>query len=577
MKQVEEKNVEAGLPAPRSARQAGEDAPSDFIRDIIREDLKTGKHGRIVTRFPPEPNGYLHIGNAFGFCLNFGVAEAFGGICNLRFDDTNPVREETEYVESMKEDIKWVGFDWGDRLYFASDYFDQLYEFAIRLMKKGKVYVCDLSAEEIREYRGSVTRPGKESPYRNRLVEENLDLFERMKNGEFADGCRTLRAKIDMASPNMNMRDPVMYRIIHTAHHRTGDRWCIYPTYDWAHGQSDAIEGVTHSLCSIEFADHQPLYNWYIKELGIFPSRQIEFSLLNITFTVVSKRYLRQLVEAGYVSGWDDPRMPTLRGMRRRGVPPGAIRDFIRRVGVNRRDTVAEMDLFESYIREHLNKTAPRVMGVVDPLKVVIENYPEGEEETFEALINPEDPSDGMRKVPFSRVVYIERDDFMEDPPRRFRRLAPGREVRLRAACYITCQKAVKDENGKVVELRCTFDPESRGGSTPDGRKVRSTLHWVSVKHAVEAEVRLFDRLFRVKNPLDMAEGGDFTESLNPNSLEVRPACYIEPSVKGAAPGTVYQFERLGYFCVDPDSSAEKPVFNRTITLRDSWARMQRK
>ncbi len=562
MKNVDDKNL--GVES---------ESPSDFIRDIIREDLKIGKHDRIVTRFPPEPNGYLQIGNAFAFSLNFGVAEEFGGICNLRFDDTNPVREETEYVESMKEDIKWMGFDWGNRLYFASDYFDQLYEFAIQLIKKGKAYVCDLSPEEIREYRGSVTEPGKESPYRNRSVEENLDLFERMKDGEFANGSRTLRAKIDMASPNMNMRDPVMYRILHVEHHRTGDTWCIYPTYDWAHGQSDSIEGVTHSLCSIEFANHQTLYNWYIKELEIFPSRQIEFSLLNITFTVVSKRYLRQLVEEGYVSGWDDPRMPTLRGMRRRGVPPEAIRDFIRRVGVNRRDTVAEMDLFESYIREHLNKTAPRVMGVINPLKVVIENYPEGEEETFEAMNNPEDPSAGTRQVPFSRVVYIERDDFMEDPPKKFRRLAPGREVRLRAACYITCREMVKDENGEVVELRCTFDPESRGGSTPDGRKVRSTLHWVSAAHAVEAEVRLYDRLFVTENPL---EGQDFTASLNPNSLEVRSACYIEPSVKGAAPGTLYQFERLGYFCVDPDSLEEKPVFNRTITLRDSWARMQR-
>ncbi len=555
---------------------ADENAPSDFIRDAIREDLAAGRYEGLMTRFPPEPNGYMHIGNAFGFCLNFEVADEFGGVCNLRFDDTNPVKEETEFVESIKEDIKWMGFDWGDRLYFASDYFDDLYDLAVRLIAEGSAYVCDLSVEEIREYRGTLNAPGRNSPYRDRSTEENLDLFARMRAGEFQDGSRTLRAKIDMASPNINMRDPVMYRIIHAEHHRTGKAWCIYPTYDWAHGQSDAIEGVTHSLCSIEFADHRPLYDWYIDELGIFPSRQIEFSRLFLTYTVVSKRHLRRLVHEGHVRGWDDPRMPTLRAKRRAGVPPAAIRDFIRRTGMNRRSTVAEIELFESYVREHLNRTSPRVMGVIDPLKVVIENYPEDMEETFEAQINPEDPSAGTRAVPFSREVYIEREDFMEDPPRRFHRLAPGREVRLRAACYITCTDVVKDEDGNVVELRCTFDPESRGGSTPDGRRVRGTLHWVSVRHAIEAEVRLYDRLFRVKDPQEIT-GEDFEAALNPDSLVVRPTCYVEPGLEGAKPESRYQFERLGYFCVDPDSTPEKLVFNRTITLRDTWARMQKR
>ena len=563
--------------ADASRADADENVPSDFIRDAIREDLAAGRYERVMTRFPPEPNGYMHIGNAFGFCLNFGVADEFGGVCNLRFDDTNPVKEETEFVDSIKEDIRWMGFDWADRLYFASDYFNDLYGLAVRLIKKGSAYVCDLSVEEIREYRGTLNAPGKNSPYRDRSTGENLDLFARMKAGEFADGSRTLRAKIDMTSPNINMRDPVMYRIIRARHHRTGNAWCIYPTYDWAHGQSDAIEGVTHSLCSIEFADHQPLYNWYIRELGIFPSRQIEFSRLFLTYTVVSKRHLRRLVHEGHVRGWDDPRMPTLRAKRRAGVPPEAIRDFIRRTGLNRRSTVAEIELFESYVREHLNKTSPRVMGVIDPLKVVIENYPEDMEETFEAQINPEDPSAGTRAVPFSREVYIEREDFMEDPPLRFHRLAPGREVRLRAACYVTCTDVIKDEDGNVVELRCTFDPESRGGSSPDGRRVRGTLHWVSVRHAVEAEVRLYDRLFRVKNPQEITDGGDFDEALNPDSLVVRPKCYVEPGLAGARPESRYQFERLGYFCVDPDSTPEKLVFNRTISLRDTWARMQKR
>ncbi|MCZ6635600.1 MAG: glutamine--tRNA ligase/YqeY domain fusion protein [bacterium] len=558
-----------------SQADGNENAASDFIRDIVREDLKSGKHKKIVTRFPPEPNGYLHIGHAKAFCLNFGIAEEFGGQCNLRFDDTNPDREDTEYVESIQEDLKWMGFDWGDGLYFASDYFDQLYDFAVELIQQGKAYVCDLSPEEMRTYRGTVTEPGKNSPYRDRPAEENLDLFERMKKGEFPEGLRTLRAKADMASPNMNLRDPVMYRIKHATHHRTGDKWCIYPMYDWAHGQSDAIEQVTHSLCSIEFADHQPLYNWYIRELEIFPSRQTEFSRLNITYTLTSKRLLTQLVDQKRVDGWDDPRMPTLSGMRRRGIPPEAIKNFIWRVGMNRRDTTAEVDLFEFYIREYLNQHAPRVMGVIHPLKVVIENYPEDEEETFEAMINPEDQTAGHRQVPFSRELYIEREDFMEDPPKKFYRLAPGREVRLRAACYITCQDVVKDADGNVVELRCTWDPESRGGSTPDGRKVRATMHWVSAQHAVEAEVRLFDRLFRTQNPQKVEEGQDFMANLNPNSLEVRPTCYVEPSVKDAVPGSVYQFERLGYFCVDLDSTDEKVIFNRTITLRDTWARMQ--
>ncbi len=552
-----------------------EDTPTDFIREIVREDVKNGKHKKIVTRFPPEPNGYLHIGHAKAFCLDFGLAEEFDGQCNLRFDDTNPDREDTEYVESIQEDLKWMGFDWGDGLYFASDYFDQLYDYAAELIMQGKAYVCDLSPQEIRDYRGTVTQPGKNSPYRDRAVSENLDLFARMKNGDYPDGACTLRAKADMASPNMNMRDPVMYRIKHTSHHRTGDKWCIYPMYDWAHGQSDSIEQVTHSLCSIEFAEHRPLYDWYIQQLEIFPSQQIEFARLNITYTLTSKRMLTQLVERGLVNGWNDPRMPTLSGLRRRGIPPQAIKNFIWRVGMNRRDTTAEIDLFEFYIREHLNKVAPRVMGVIDPLKVVIENYPEDEEETFEAMINPEDPDAGTRPVPFSRELYIEREDFMEDPPRKFYRLAPGREVRLRAACYITCQDVVKDDNGNIIELRCTWDPESRGGTTPDKRRVRSTLHWVSAKHALKTEVRLFDRLFMTENPARTEDGQDFTDNLNPDSMEVRPTCYVEPSMIGAEVGSVVQFERLGYFCVDPDASDEKLVLNRTITLRDTWARMR--
>ncbi len=552
------------------------EAPSDFIRDAIREDLAAGRYEAVMTRFPPEPNGHLHIGHAKAICLNFWVAEEFGGVCNLRFDDTDPTKEEASYVDGIQRDIRWLGFDWEDRLYFASDYFEQLYELAVKLIEKGKAYVCDLSTEETRTYRGTVTSPGRKSPYRDRSIEENLDLFARMRAGEFPDGARTLRAKIDMASPNMNMRDPVMFRILRASHYRRNDAWCIYPTYDFTHGQSDSIEGVSHSLCSQEFEDHRPLYDWYIRELGIFPSRQIEFPKLFVTHTVVGKRHLRPLIENGLLAGWDDPRLITLAGLRRRGVPPEAIRNFIRRVGMSKRDTTAEIDLLEFHIRSHLNRHTPRVMGVIDPLKVVIENYPEGKEEAFPAQVNPEDPSAGTRSVPFARVVYIERDDFMEDPPRRFRRLAPGREVRLRAACYITCTDVIKDENGEIVELRCTFDPESRGGSTPDGRKVRGTIHWVSAAHAVEAEVRLYDRLFNAENPMDAAGGGDIGETVNPNSLEVRRSCFLESTVKGAEPGRRYQFERLGYFCVDPDSTPEKPVFNRTITLRDTWARMQK-
>ncbi len=546
-----------------------------FIRDEIETDLASGRfEGKIVTRFPPEPNGYLHIGHAMAFALDFRVAEAFGGECNLRFDDTNPEREETEYVDAIVEDIKWLGFDWGDRLYYASDYFSTLYEYAVRLIEKSKAYVCDLSPDEMRDHRGTLTEPGEDSPYRDRSVEENLDLFEGMVAGSFEVGSKTLRAKIDMASPNINLRDPVMYRILNTPHHRTGTRWKIYPMYDFAHGQSDSIEGVTHSLCSHEYVDHRPLYDWYIRELEIFPSRQIEFARVNITHCVTSKRKLLPLIEQGVVSGWDDPRMNTLRGMRRRGYTPEAIRAFIDRIGVTRRQTTAEIELLDAMLREDLNKRAPRRLGVMRPLKVVIENYPEGEEETFEAINNPEDETAGTRQIPFSRVIYIERDDFMEDPPRRFQRLAPGREVRLRYACYITCQDVIKDDGGEVVEVRCTWDPESRGGSTPDGRKVRGTVHWVSVKHALTVEARLYDRLFTVPDPDEHDE--DFSEVVNPGSLEVIQA-FVEPSLAGGKPGYFFQFERLGYFCVDQDATDDHMVLNRTITLRDSWAKIAKK
>ncbi len=554
------------------------DRPSDFIREIIKEDLRTGKYGgRVHTRFPPEPNGYLHIGHAKSICLNFGIAEEFGGFCNLRFDDTNPIKEEAEYVEAIKEDVRWLGFDWEDREYYASDYFEQLYEWAVELIKKGKAYVDSLSPEEIKEYRGSFGKPGKESPYRNRSVEENLDLFERMRAGEFKEGEHVLRAKIDMSSGNMNLRDPIMYRILHATHHRTGDKWCIYPTYDWAHGQCDSIEGITHSICTLEFEDHRPLYDWFLDQLGIYHPQQIEFARLNLSYTVLSKRRLVQLVEGGYVNGWDDPRMPTIAGMRRRGYTPEAIRNFCERIGVSKNESVVDIALLEHCVREDLNKRAPRVFGVLRPLKVVLVNYPEDLVEEMECINNPEDPSMGTRKVPFSRVLYIERDDFREDPPPKWFRLAPGREVRLRYAYYITCVDVVKNENGEVVELHCTYDPETRGGWAPDGRKVRGTLHWVSAAHSLEAEIRLYDRLFLKPNPLDVEEGEDFTANLNPHSLEILTSCRVEPSLKGAAPGSRYQFERQGYFCVDPDSTDEKLVFNLTVPLRDTWAKIEKK
>ena len=552
-------------------------APSHFIKEIIREDLSTNKWGgRVHTRFPPEPNGYLHIGHAKSICLNFGLAAEFGGKCNLRFDDTNPCKEESEYVNSIIEDVRWLGFDWEDRLYYASDYFDQLYEWAVQMIKAGKAYVCDLTAEEIREYRGTLTEPGRDSPNRNRPVAENLALFERMRAGEFPNGSRTLRARIDMASANLNMRDPVMYRILHAAHHRTGEKWCIYPMYDFAHGQSDAIERITHSICTLEFADHQPLYNWYLEALGVYHPRQYEFARLNLTYTILSKRKLLTLVSNGHVRGWDDPRMPTISGIRRRGYTSEAIRDFCERIGVARTDSVIELALLEHFVREDLNKRAPRVMGVLRPLKVVIDNYPEDQVEELDAVNNPEDAAMGARRVPFSRVLYIERDDFREDPPRKYYRLAPGREVRLRYAYFVTCTGVVKNDSGEVVEVHCTYDPATRGGNAPDGRKVKSTMHWVSAAHAIGAEVRLYDHLFTRKNPDDDGEGLDFTAYLNPDSLETLAACKLEPSLAGAAPGSRYQFERLGYFCVDPDSTTQKLVFNRTVPLRDTWAKIEK-
>ncbi|HLA44414.1 MAG TPA: glutamine--tRNA ligase/YqeY domain fusion protein [Aggregatilineales bacterium] len=548
-----------------------------FIRQKIEADNSSGKFaGRVQTRFPPEPNGYLHIGHAKSICLNFGIAAEFGGKCNLRFDDTNPSKEEVEYVESIMADVRWLGFDWQDLLFYASDYFDQLYEWAVQLIKDGKAYVDHLSGDEIREHRGTLTAPGKDSPYRNRSIEENLDLFERMKNGDFKNGECVLRAKIDMASGNLNMRDPVMYRILHEKHHRTGDKWCIYPMYDWAHGQSDSIEGVTHSLCTLEFADHQPLYNWYLDNLNIYHPEQTEFARLKLTYTVLSKRKLIRLVTDGFVNGWDDPRMPTLSGMRRRGYTPEAIRNFCDEVGIARRETVSEIELLEHHVRQDLNKTALRVMGVLDPLKVVISNYPEDQIDELDAVNNPEDESAGTRKVPFSRELYIERDDFMENPPNKFFRLAPGREVRLRYAYFITCQEVVKDDAGNILELHCTYDPATRGGDAPDGRKVKATLHWVSTKHALKCEVRLYDRLFTRSDPDEVdGEGQDFTANLNPDSLQVLESVFVEPGVIDAVPGTRYQFERQGYFCVDPDSRAEKLVFNRTVALRDSWAKIQ--
>ena len=548
--------------------------PRDFIREIVEEDLQSGRHTTVVTRFPPEPNGYLHIGHAKSICLNFGVAGEYGGRCNLRFDDTNPEKEEAEYARAIIEDVRWLGFEFaGGEPLHASDYFDQLYEWAEVLIRDGKAYVDSLTAEEMREHRGTLTEPGKESPYRNRGVEENLDLFRRMRAGEFPDGAHVLRAKIDMASPNINMRDPVLYRIRHEDHHRTGGKWCIYPMYDFAHPPSDAIEHVTHSLCTLEFEAHRPLYDWLIDNLPV-PSRprQIEFARLNLNYTVMSKRKLLRLVADGHVRGWDDPRMPTIAGLRRRGYTPAAIRNFAERVGVAKRENVIDVGFLEFCVREDLNKTAPRVMGVLDPLRVVIENYPEGESETLDTPNNPEDPSMGTRRVPFSRVVYIERDDFLEEPPKKFFRLAPGREVRLRSAYFITCTSVVKDDSGKIVELRATYDPATRGGDAPDGRRPKATLHWVSAEHALDCEVRLYDRLFNAEDP---EVGGDFLAHLNPKSLEVIEHAKLEPTVAGAAPLSRYQFERLGYFCVDSDSSAERLVFNRTATLKDSWAKMQ--
>ncbi len=549
----------------------------DFIREIVTQDCKTGKwDGRVQTRFPPEPNGYLHIGHAKAICLNFSIASEFGGKCNLRFDDTNPVKEEQEYIDAIKEDVRWLGFDWEDREYYGSDYFEQFYEWAVQLIKAGKAYVCDLSGEEVREHRGTLTRPGMDSPYRNRSVEENLDLFERMRAGEFPNGSRTLRAKIDMAHPNLNMRDPVMYRILHAAHPHVGDKWCIYPTYDWAHGQEDSIERITHSICTLEFENHRPLYDWFLDELGIYHPQQIEFARLNLTYTVMSKRRLLTLVKDGHVRGWDDPRMPTISGFRRRGYTPEAIRNFCAAIGVAKFNSTIDIQLLEHCLREDLNKRAPRVMAVLRPLRVVIENYPEDQTEELDAINNPEDASMGTRKVPFSRVLYIEQDDFMEDPPKKFYRLAPGREVRLRYAYFVTCVDVVKDADGQIVELRCKYDPATRGGDAPDGRKVKTTLHWVSAAHAIPAEVRLYDHLFAKEDPDDVEEGQDFTANLNSDSLQTLTDCKLEPSLAGAGQGSRYQFERLGYFCVDPDSTGEKLVFNRTATLRDPWAKIQK-
>lgn len=550
---------------------------SNFLRDAIIQDLATGKHGgRVQTRFPPEPNGYLHIGHAKAICLDFGLADEFGGKTNLRFDDTNPTKEETEYVEAIMEDVRWLGFEW-DGLYYASDYFQQLYEWAIQLIKAGKAYVCDLTAEEIREHRGTLTEPGKDSPFRDRSVEENLDLFKRMKNGEFPDGSRTLRAKIDMASPNLSFRDPVMYRILHQHHHRTGNDWCIYPMYDYAHGQSDSIEQVTHSICTLEFDNNRHLYNWFIEQLGIFPSQQFEFDRLSLTYTIMSKRKLLKLVQENLVNGWDDPRMPTLSGMRRRGYTPEAIRDFCASLGVSKTNGITQLQQLEYYVRQDLNKHAQRVMAVLNPLKVVLTNYPDDLVEEMEAVNNPEDPEAGSRKVPFSKVLYIEQDDFREVPPPKYYRLSPGKEVRLRYGYIIKCENVVKDAEGNVVEVHCTYDPDSRSGGPTSNRKVKATIHWVSAAHALDAEVRNYDTLFSKENPDDVEEGQDFTANLNPNSLEVLIGCKVEPGLKDAAPGSRYQFERLGYFCVDPDAISGKPVFNKTIGLKDTWAKIEQR
>ena len=551
-----------------------QEPPRDFIRKTIDEHNRTGRFGgRVHTRFPPEPNGYLHIGHAKSICLNFGIAEEYGGLCNLRFDDTNPLKEEETYVRAIIEDVKWLGFDWGDRLFFASNYFEKMYEYAVQLVKAGKAYVDDLSAEKITEYRGTLTTAGRESPHRNRSVETNLDLLERMRAGEFADGEKVLRAKIDMAHPNLNMRDPVMYRILHARHHNTGDKWCIYPTYDWAHGLEDSIEGITHSICTLEFEDHRPLYDWFLDALGIYHPQQIEFARLSLTYTVMSKRVLLQLVEGGQVQGWDDPRLQTISGLRRRGYSPASIRSFCDRIGVAKVHSTVDFEFLEHCVREDLNKTAPRYMGVLHPLRVVLENYPENQVEEFDAVRNPEDPSAGTRKVPFSRVLYIEQEDFLEHPPEKYYRLAPGREVRFRYAYFVTCREAIK-KDGRVVELRCTLDSQTRGGDAPDGRKVRSTVHWVSAAHAVDAEIRLYDRLFTVPDPLGQKDA-DFRDFINPSSLEVLTGCKVEPAVRGLKPFDRFQFERVGYFCVDPDTTEGRLVLNRTTTLRDPWAKIQ--
>jgi len=556
--------------------RGGAPAPTDFIREAVKEDLRTGRFGeKIHTRFPPEPNAYLHIGHAKALWIDYGIALDFGGLFNLRFDDTNPAKEEQEFVDGIIEDVRWVGADWGDRLFFASDYFEQMYAWALEMIKKDAAYVDDLSAEEISAHRGTLTKPGKESPYRNRSVEENLDLFQRMRAGEFPDGSRTLRAKIDMASPNLNMRDPVMYRILHTEHHRQGDKWCLYPMYDWAHGLEDSIEGITHSLCSLEYENHRPLYDWFLDQLGIYHPRQIEFARLNVTYTVMSKRKFIELVNGGHVQGYDDPRLPTLAGLRRRGYTPKAIHDFCSKIGVTKIDSIVDLALLEDCLRDDLNKTAQRVMGVLHPLKVVLVNYPEGQVEELDAINNPEDPAAGTRKAPFSRVLYLERDDFREDPPPKFYRLSPGREVRLRYAYFIKCVDVVKDEHGEIIELHCTYDPATRGGDAPDGRKVKATLHWVSAEHAIPAEVRLYDNLFLKPNPDEAEEGKDFLSNINPHSLETLHS-YLEPYAKNAAPGTRFQFERQGYFCVDKDSTPDSLVFNRTVTLRDTWARIEK-
>ncbi len=549
---------------------------ANFIEEIINEDLKSGKYKEVRTRFPPEPNGFLHIGHTKSICLNFGLAEKYNGVCHLRFDDTNPMKEEQKYIDSIKEDIKWLGFDWGDNLYFTSDYFDKLYEYAVKLIKKGKAYVDDLSPEEIRDYRGTPTEKGKNSPYRNRSIEENLDLFERMKNGEFKEGEKTLRAKIDMSSGNLNMRDPVMYRILYASHPRTGDKWCIYPMYDWAHGQSDSIESITHSICTLEFEIHRPLYNWFIEELDIFASTQIEFARLNFTYTVMSKRIFRELVEKNIVNGWDDPRMPTISGIRRRGYTPDAVKNFNQRIGVAKTNSLVDISLLEHFVREDLNKKAPRVMAVVNPLKVIIDNYPDDKVEYMEADNNPEDTSAGTREIPFSKEIYIEKDDFMINPPRKYFRLSPGKEIRLKHAYYIKCERYVQDEKtGEVVEVHCTYDPDTKGGWSKDGRKVKGTSHWVSAPHSVKSEVRMYDYLFNKENPGE--ETGNYLDDLNPDSLQIIDNCMIEPNLAEAKPGDKFQFLRKGYFCVDPDSTKEKPVFNKTIGLKDSWAKISKK